>query len=137
MFLIGFPLLVVPFAIYNMIAFLLPGLAWTQELTNVRLMSGADWTVTPGEVLVTFAILVLFFEMLKSTRLAARSIVDHLLSVLLLVAMIVEFLLVRQAASVTFFLLMVISLVDVAGGIAIRSGPRAILVESPEPIQAA
>ena len=29
MFLIGFPLLVIPFAIYNMIAFLMPGVSWT------------------------------------------------------------------------------------------------------------
>ena len=29
MYLIGFPLLVIPFAIYNMIAFLTPGVSWT------------------------------------------------------------------------------------------------------------
>ena len=31
MYLIGFPLLVIPFAIYNMIAFLTPGLNWTDS----------------------------------------------------------------------------------------------------------
>ena len=31
MYLIGFPLLVIPFAIYNMIAFLMPGLNWTDQ----------------------------------------------------------------------------------------------------------
>src|SRR3977135_1431232 len=99
MFLIGFPLLVVPFAIYNMIAFLLPGVEWSHEMATIRLMSGAfwlpgaecapevaairlmagaDWSLTPGDVLVAGAIAILFFEMLKSTRLAPRTIVDHL-----------------------------------------------------------
>ena len=31
MYLIGFPLLVIPFAIYNMIAFLTPGLSRSEE----------------------------------------------------------------------------------------------------------
>ena len=29
MFVLGFPLLLIPFAIYNMIAFLTPGVSWT------------------------------------------------------------------------------------------------------------
>ena len=40
MYLIGFPLLVIPFAIYNMIAFLTPGVNWTDTITSVQLMSG-------------------------------------------------------------------------------------------------
>src|SRR5258705_477817 len=69
MFLIGFPLLVVPFAIYNMIAFLLPGVEWSHEIAAIRLMSAADWSLTPGDLLVAGAIVILFFEMLKSARL--------------------------------------------------------------------
>jgi hypothetical protein len=137
MFLIGFPLLVVPFAIYNMIAFLLPGVEWSREIAAIRMMSGAEWLLTPGALLVAGAILVLFFEILKSRRLAARSIIDHLLSALLFGAMIAEFLLVRQAASDTFFLLVVASFVDVAGGFAIRTAPRAMPIEHVEHIQAA
>ena len=34
MYLIGFPLLVIPFAIYNMIAFLTPGVGWTDAMTT-------------------------------------------------------------------------------------------------------
>ena len=56
MYLIGFPLLVIPFAIYNMIAFLTPGLAWTANIATIHLISGQDWTVTPEDVLLAFAI---------------------------------------------------------------------------------
>jgi uncharacterized membrane protein YdcZ (DUF606 family) len=133
-FLIGFPLLLIPFAIYNMVAFLLPGIGWTQEMARIHMVSGADWTFTPGELLISIGVVVLFFEMLKATRLSTRTIVDHVLSTLLFIGMIVEFLLVKQAASGTFFLLLVISFVDVAGGftITIRTAQRDITVEEPE-----
>ena len=131
MFLVGFPLLLVPFAIYNMIAFLLPGIGWTQEVMRIHMVSGADWTLTPGELLIALAVIVLFFEMLKSTRMTSRTIMDHMLSTLLFIGMLVEFLLVPQAASGTFFLLLVISFVDVAGGftITIRTAQRDVMVE--------
>jgi uncharacterized membrane protein YdcZ (DUF606 family) len=134
MFLIGLPLLIIPLAIYNMIAFLLPGIGWTQEIVHIHMVSGADWTFTPGELLISIGVVVLFFEMLKATRLSTRTIVDHVLSTLLFIGMIVEFLLVKQAASGTFFLLLVISFVDVAGGftITIRTAQRDITVEEPE-----
>ena len=82
MFLIGFPLLIVPFAIYNMIAFLLPGIGWTQEMARIHMMSGADWVLTPGELLIAFSVLVLFLELMKATRLSTRTIIDHALSTL-------------------------------------------------------
>ena len=119
MFLIGFPLLILPFAVYNIIAFLLPGLAWTQEIASVRMISEADWRLTLGDLMVAVSILLLFVEMMKSTRMSTRTIVDHMLSMLLFIGMLVEFLLARQAATATFFLLLVISFVDVLGGFTI------------------
>jgi hypothetical protein len=135
MFLIGFPLLILPFAIYNMIAFLLPGVGWTEEVAKIHMMSGADWTFTPGELLVAVGIIVLFFEMLKATRLSTRTIIDHGLSTVIFIGMVVEFLLVKQAATGTFFLLLVISFVDVLGGFAVslRSAQRDLTVESSLP----
>ena len=137
MFLIGFPLLVVSFAFYNMIAFLTPGLSWTHDIAQFHMMSGAEWTLTPSDILITVSILILFAEMLKATRLSTRTIIDHLLSTVLFVGMLVEFLLVRQAATGTFFLLLVISFVDVAGGftITIRTAQRDISVDGVEKIQ--
>ena len=34
MFMLGFPLLLIPFAIYNIIAFLMPGVAWTGVVSH-------------------------------------------------------------------------------------------------------
>ena len=109
MFVLGFPLLLIPFAVYNMIAFLTPGVGWTTPVTSVHMMSGEDWVVTWEDMLLAFSILLLAIEILKSTRMGMRSIVDHVLAMALFIAMLVEFLLVRQAGTSTFFLLMAIA----------------------------
>jgi hypothetical protein len=136
MFLIGFPLLIVPFAVYNIIAFLTPGLGWAQEIASVRMISQADWKLAVGDLLVALSILILFVEIAKSTRMSTRAIVDHMLSTLLFIGMLVEFLLVKQAASATFFLLLVISFVDVVAGftITIRTAKRDIAFEGVEQV---
>ena len=132
MFLIGFPLLLIPFAVYNMIAFLTPGVAWTTPVATVHMMSGEDWVLTWEDLLLAFAILLLALEMIKSTRMGMRSIVDHILAMALFIAMLVEFLLVQRAGTSTFFLLTMIGLVDVLVGfiVSIRSSQRQIEVQT-------
>src|SRR5262249_43304078 len=79
-FLIGIPLLIIPFAIYNMIAFLTPGLGWTDRIATIAMMSGASWTITPEDALITLAILLLFLEIFKASRSSSsRGLVDHML----------------------------------------------------------
>jgi hypothetical protein len=135
MFALGFPLLLITFAIYNIIAFLMPGVSWTGTLTSVHMVSGGGWTMSAGDMLITLAIILLFGEMMKSTRIGLRTVVDHGLSLVLFLAMLVEFILVRQAGTSTFFLLLVISFVDILGGFAVtlRSAQRDLTVESSLP----
>ena len=132
MFLIGIPLLIIPFAVYNMIAFLTPGVEWTNPITTVQMMSGASWTITFEDALITFSVLLLCVEIFKATRTSSsRGVIDHMLSLLLFIAMLVEFLLVQRAATSTFFLLMLLAFVDVIGGFAItaRSARRDVAIE--------
>jgi hypothetical protein len=131
MFVLGFPLLLIPFAIYNMIAFLTPGVSWTAPVTTVQMMSGQDWVLTWEDILIAFAIFLLWIELIKATRAGTRSIMDHVLAMVLFIVMLVEFLLVQRAATSTFFLLMAIALVDVLAGfiVGMRSATRQIEVE--------
>jgi hypothetical protein len=131
MYLIGFPLLVVPFAIYNMIAFLTPGVSWTDAVASFTMISGQTWTMTPQDLLLTLAIVLLPLEILKATRIGMRSVVDHILSLVLFIAMLIEFLVVRQAGTSTFFILMVISFVDVIAGliVTLRTSQRDMTIE--------
>jgi len=132
MFLLGIPLLIIPFAIYNMIAFITPGVSWSQEIVRLHMMSGADWTLTLGELIIALSILILFVEILKATRMGTRGLMDHILSLVLFVVMLIEFLMVPQAATGTLFLILVISFVDVVAGfsVAVRAARRDISVES-------
>jgi hypothetical protein len=130
-FLVGFPLLIVPFAVYNMIVFLLPGLSLTDPLFSVHMLSGADMNFSISDLLLVFAILLLFVEVMKSTRVGTRSIVDHMLSLLLFIAMMAEFIITPKAATSTFLILTVLCLVDVIAGfsITIRAAQRDVSVD--------
>ena len=143
MFLIGIPLLLIPFAIYNIVEFLLPGASpgefWAKTLFEFPMMSGATWSLTVGDLLLALSLLLLFVELVKATRLTGHSLLDHLLSTLLFIGMLVEFLLVKQAATATFFLLLVISFVDSIGGytVTMRASQRNILVDQVEAVHRA
>ena len=138
MFLIGFPLLLVPFAIYNIVAFLMPGVSWTGTLATVHMKSGHEWSLSGGDLLVVLALLLLFVEMAKVVRQGRRSIVDHGLALIIFGGMLAEFVLVAQAASAVFFLLVAMSFFDVLGGLAlrVRTARREPIVEHIEPIPA-
>jgi len=133
MYLIAFPMLLIPFAIYNMIAFLLD-FDFHQIVFSVPLLSGHRMNVSTGDVLVLLGVLLLYGEILKSTRFSSKAIMDHVLSIILFIAMIVEFIVAEKAATSTFLILTALSFVDVVGGftITIRTAQRDVTFEGPE-----
>lgn len=86
-----------------------------------------DWTLPSkaevyfkfGDLFVVAGLVALFFEILKAARAGSSTIADHLLSTATLIFALVEFLLVPFCGTVTFFLLLVMVLIDVAGGFAV------------------
>lgn len=123
------PLLVVPFVLYNIAVFLFFGgnpVNWGAGLFSIPMPSGMPWAITAGDLLLVVGIVALFFEVLKSTQTARNSILEHMFSMLLFVAFLIEFLLVGAASSSVFFLLMVMSLIDVVAGftVSITSASR-------------
>ncbi len=124
------PLLIIPFILYNLgLAGLAGGIApdpWEAEIFSMSMMSGGVWSMTLGDGLIVVALILLFVEIVKSTRTSNVSIVDHLLSTFVFVAYLVEFLLVRNAAHSVFFTLMVIAAIDVLAGfsVSLRSAGR-------------
>jgi len=134
MFLIGFPLLLIPFAIYNIIVFLMPGVTFSSQLFSVPMLSKAVLVVSAGDLLLVISILILFVEIVKATRMGSRSIIDHVLSLILFLVMLTEFITVGRAATSTFLLLSTLSFVDVIGGFAvtIRTSQRDIALEGIE-----
>lgn len=127
------PLMIVPLALYNLVMLGVIGGGVSglgSTVTSLEMMSGAVWTMSLGDLLIVIALALLFVEVLKATRTGAWSVIDHMLSMFVFVAFLVEFLLVRDAATQVFFILMVIAFIDVIAGfsVAIRSAGRDVSI---------
>lgn len=123
------PLLSLPLIIYNLVAFDIVGdkaHGWAAPFMSLNMASGAVWTMSVGDLLIVFALALLFVEIIKSTRIGNASIADHMLSTFVFIAYLVEFLLVPAAATSLFFSCMAMSLIDLVAGfsVSIRSAAR-------------
>ena len=127
MFLAGIPLLVIPFLIYNVVAFA-TDMQWALPVTSIHMVSDGRWDMSWGDMLIAFSVLVLFVEMIKATRVGMRTIIVHMLSAVLFAIMLIEFLLIKQAATATFFILLIIGFVEMLAGftISVRTAQRNI-----------
>ena len=130
---VGFPLLLIPLAIYNIIVFLMPDVSFTDPLVKLTLMSGAEWTVTLSDVLLALAILLLLAEVIKGARPGAKYLTDHLLSLIVFGAAAAEFVLWPKFGTSTYFLMTALSLVDFLSGLALRTRRRAVPVVAAAP----
>jgi hypothetical protein len=121
MSMVGFPLLLIPLAIYNIIAFLMRDVSFTTPLFTLRLTSGAAWPVTLSDVLVALGILLLLLEVIKGARPGAKYLTDHLLSLVVFGGAAAEFVMLLPFGTSTYFLLTLLALVDFLSGIALRA----------------
>ena len=128
------PLMIIPLIFYNVLIFAPfagSGVATlSMEVFSLSMVSGAVWTMHLGDVVIVTALAFLFFEVLKATRTGSWSLIDHLLSALVFIAFLVEFLLIAEAATDVFFILMVVAFVDLIAGfsVSIRSAGRDVSI---------
>jgi hypothetical protein len=128
---VGFPLLLIPLAIYNIIVFLMPGVSFTDPLVRLTLMSGTEWPLTLSDVLLALGILLLMCEVIKGARPGAKYLTDHLLSLIVFGAAAAEFVLWPKFGTSTYFLLVALSMVDFLSGLALRTRRGAVAVAAP------
>lgn len=145
MYLVGFPLLLIPVAIYNIVAFLMPDLRLAAPVARVVLPSGAEWAVSTADILVALGIVLLLVEAAKGVRPNGKYAADHLLSILLCAAVTAEFLLLPRFGDSNYFPFVVLTAVDVLTGLTLAVRLRAfrrrlvapaapaVPVASPEP----
>ncbi|WP_076863973.1 hypothetical protein [Bradyrhizobium mercantei] len=129
---VGFPLLLVPLAVYNIIAFLMPGVSFTDPLIRLTLLSGEQWQITLSDMLLAAGVLLLLLEVIKGARPGAKYLTDHLLSLIVFGAAAAEFVLWPKFGNSTYCLLTLLALVDFISGIALRTRRRAV-VATPAP----
>jgi hypothetical protein len=118
---VGFPLLLIPLAIYNIIVLLMPGVSFADPLVRLTLPSGAEWPLTLSDLLLGLGILMLLLEVFKGARPGAKYLIDHLLSLILFAAVAAEFVLWPKFGTSTYFLLALLALADLLSGIALRA----------------
>lgn len=119
---VGFPLLLIPLAIYNIVAWLMPSVSLTDPLVSLTLPSGAEWPITLSEVLLALGILLLLLEIAKGAKPGSKYLTDHLLSFVVFGGSVAEFVLLPKFGTSTFFLLALMTMVDFFGGIVLRAG---------------
>ncbi|MEQ1753909.1 MAG: hypothetical protein ABL973_07230 [Micropepsaceae bacterium] len=118
------PLLVFPLALYNAVVLL--GIAsapvgdWmTQPIFRVGMFSGDSWGVSFSDVFMSLSLLLLFVEIVKATRTDAMSIINHGLSMLVCVVCIIQFVTLQGFSNSVFFLLTMMTVLDVVAGFTI------------------
>ncbi len=124
MSMVGFPLLLIPLAIYNIIVFLMPGVSLAEPVVRLTLLSGAEWPLTLSDMLLALGIVLLRSEAIRGARPGAKYLTDHLLSLIIFGGAAAEFLLWPRFGSSTYFLLALLALVDFLSGIALRTRRR-------------
>lgn len=131
-----FPLLVIPVILYNLLALgagspettnaagqlvssnVAPLAAMLAETAfSLPMISGVDWVLTKGDAIVLLAVTFLFLEILKSTSTGTATIINHGISLMLFIICLVQFLLMPNFATSTFFILMSMTLLDVLAGV--------------------
>ena len=120
------PVPLLAFVVIAYAAFALGGADFALARFTVTMPSGGMWQISLGDMLLAAALFVLFFEILKSTRTGGNSVVDHALSLIVFMVCLILLLVWQAAATSLFFLITLISLVDVMAGfsVTIRAARR-------------
>ncbi|MGH1421887.1 MAG: hypothetical protein ACRBEQ_08715 [Hyphomonas sp.] len=134
-----FPLLVIPVALYMLLALGFGGeVEYTNEMgemvthtsapilgllnsqfVSLPMISGVNWVLTKGDAILLVAIIFLFLEILKSTSTGTATIINHAVSMGLFILCLVMFLMNPNYATSTFFILMGMTLLDVLAGVVV------------------
>lgn len=132
------PLIIVPVIVYNLIAFGYEPQTFPEGLDVAGVTIAPDQvipfslymertvislplvetilTISAGDLLVILGLVALFFEMLKSTKSHAATVLNHSFSMMLFVACVVEFVLIDEFATSTFALITLLALIDSLAG---------------------
>jgi hypothetical protein len=117
------PTIAIPVILYNLLV-VFAGAGGTASflqvpLFTVKMIKGAEWAFSRGDLIILITMIFLFIELIKSTYTSAASLFDHGLSMLVFIICIIEFLVVDSAATSVFFFVMMGALIDVVAGFTI------------------
>ncbi len=115
----AFPFTIVTLVVYNAVIIFSDGDLWSDVLFDLELFSGVEWAFTWGDLMVIAGLVILLAEVLRATTIEKKAITNHIVSVVVLLVYVVEFVIVGEAGTSTFFILTVIALIDVLAGVVV------------------
>ena len=130
---VGFPLLLIPLAIYNIIVFLMPDVLVHRTAGEADADVGRGMDGDAERRAAHARILLLLAEVIKGARPGAKYLTDHLLSLIVFGAAAAEFVLWPKFGTSTYFLLTPLALVDFLSGLALRTRRRAVAAVATAP----
>ncbi|MEM9281638.1 MAG: hypothetical protein AAGA96_07430 [Verrucomicrobiota bacterium] len=112
------PLLGIVLVAFNVVIFEDPLalMGESEPLLTMPLPSGTSWQPHIGDVLIICGVLLMYLELFKATRTNVGAIVEHILSLLIFLVFLIEFIVFPPAANSTCVVLMLLALLDVVGG---------------------
>jgi hypothetical protein len=124
-----FPFIAIVIVLYNIVAFS-TGHGPTDGSDPVRAVmmnqvfsiptaSHEALILTVGDLFVIFGLATLVQEILRATHIDNIELINHGISFVVFVGCLIEFLLVRGFATATFFILLLMTIVDVTAGFVI------------------
>jgi hypothetical protein len=109
------PLLAFVVAAYTALALAAPG--WLEAtLFGLPLLSGVVLSVRGGDLLLIIGLLLLCVEIYRATSSSTAAILNHILSLVVFIIALIELIVMPQMASMTFFLIVLMTLSDVIAG---------------------
>jgi len=127
----------IPFFSYLLIAYNILAFAGNEQsalnfiIFTSTLISGAVISLSVENILIMIGIFCLYFDILKSTRNSSASIIGHVLSMLVFVIFLIEYITVKSLGTASFLILTIMSMTDVIAGftVSISAARRDITVE--------
>ncbi len=123
-----FPLMSIPMGLYAIIAMLGGGSEGTDVFTTklerasfyVSLPSGTVWGVSAGTLLIGLGLVIFFIELSRDVGNSRYAIIHHTIAVLISLAALGAFFVIESFGTSTFFLLVIMCLLDMIGGVIVN-----------------
>lgn len=115
----------IPIGLYAILALVSAGSRgvdiFTSELERssmiIQMPSGAPWGLSGGTLLVALGLVIFFFELIRGVASSRFAIIHHTLAVLLALSSIGAFMILDSFSTSTFFLLTIMCVLDMIGGV--------------------
>lgn len=111
----SFPLLAIVVFLYS--AFVLAAPGWLDAVQFILpLLSGNGLPFRGGDILLVLSLVLLCFEVYRATSSSKGAVLNHILSLVVFIIALIELLVMRPMANMTFFLIVLMTASDVIAG---------------------